>query len=71
MIILFITAFPLNQKTAGQDYSRWLLDDLASRGHKISLIYAEYPSHEIELSPQIKVLAKIMPSLKRLQNVRL
>ena len=69
--ILFITAFPPNQKTAGQDYSRRLLDDLASRGHKISLIYAEYPSHEIELSPQIKVLAKINPSLKNCKNLPL
>lgn len=64
MNILFITAFPPNQKTAGQDYSRRLLDDLASRGHKISLIYAEYPGHAVELSQQIKILAKITPSLK-------
>ena len=69
--ILFITAFPPNQKTAGQDYSRRLLDDLASRGHKISLIYAEYPSHEVELSPQIEVLAKITPSLKNCKNLPL
>ena len=64
MTILYITAFPPNQKTAGQDYSRRLLDDLVSRGHKISLIYAEYPEHEPELSSQIKILAKIKPSLK-------
>ncbi|HAZ96118.1 MAG TPA: glycosyl transferase family 1 [Treponema sp.] len=62
--ILYITAFPPNQKTAGQDYSRRLLDDLVSRGHKISLIYAEYPEHKIELSPEIKVLAKIKPAFK-------
>lgn len=64
MTILYITAFPPNQKTAGQDYSRRLLDDLVSCGHKISLIYAEYPEHEPELSSQIKILAKITPSLK-------
>ncbi len=64
MTILYITAFPPNQKTAGQDYSRRLLDDLVSRGHKISLIYAEYPEHKIELSPEIKVLAKIKPAFK-------
>lgn len=62
--ILYITAFPPCQKTAGQDYSCRLLDDLASRGHKLSLIYAEYPEHEPELSSQIKILAKIKPSLK-------
>ncbi len=62
--ILYITAFPPNQKTAGQDYSRRLLDDLVSRGHKLSLIYAEYPEHELEIPPEIKILAKIKPSLK-------
>lgn len=53
MTILYITAFPPCQKTAGQDYSRRLLDDLALRGHKLSLIYAEYPEHELEFSSQI------------------
>lgn len=65
MTILYITAFPPNQKTAGQDYSRRLLDDLASRGHKITLVYAEYPNHELEVDSQIKILAKIKPSLKK------
>lgn len=64
MTILYITAFPPCQKTAGQDYSRRLLDDLASRGHKTSLIYAEYPKHELEVSSQIKILSKIKPTLK-------
>lgn len=64
MTILYITAFPPCQKTAGQDYSRRLLDDLVSRGHKISLIYAEYPEHKIEFSPEIKILAKIKPAFK-------
>lgn len=64
MTILYITAFPPCQKTAGQDYSRRLLDDLALRGHKLSLIYAEYPEHELELSSQIKILAKIKPTLR-------
>lgn len=64
MTILYITAFPPNQKTAGQDYSRRLLDDLISRGHKVSLIYAEFPSHTAELSNKIKVLSTIKPSLK-------
>lgn len=64
MTILYITAFPPCQKTAGQDYSRRLLDDLASRGHKLSLIYAEYPKHELEVSSQIKILSKIKPTLR-------
>lgn len=64
MTILYITAFPPNQKTAGQDYSRRLLNDLISCGHKVSLIYAEFPSHTAELSDKIKVLSTIRPSLK-------
>lgn len=64
MNILYISAFPPCQKTAGQDYSRRLLNDLASRGEKISVIYAEYPRHEPELDSRITVLAKFKPSLK-------
>lgn len=64
MTILYITAFPPCQKTAGQDYSRRLLNDLASRGHKISLIYAEYFGHSPEIDSSIKILGTIKPSLK-------
>ena len=45
MKILFITAFPPCQKTAGQDYTHRLILDLLSKGHEISVVYAEYPSH--------------------------
>lgn len=64
MNILYITSFPPCQKTAGQDYSRRLLNDLAFRGHKISLIYAEYLEHEPEIDSKIKVIGTIKPSLK-------
>lgn len=64
MTILYITAFPPCQKTAGQDYSRRLLNDLVSRGHKISLIYAEYPGHSPEVDKSIKILDRMKPSLK-------
>lgn len=63
MNILFITAFPPNQKTAGQDYTRRLLIDLLSKGHSISLIYADYPGHEVELPEEIIKLCVIKPSL--------
>ncbi len=62
--ILFITAFPPNQKTAGQDYTRRLLDDLVSRGHKISLFYADYPNHSAELDERIELLGTIHPYIK-------
>ena len=64
MNILIISAFPPNQKTAGQDYTRRLILDLLSRNHKISLIYAEYPKHDIELPNSVEILATIKPSLK-------
>ena len=62
--ILYISAFPPCQKTAGEDYSRRLLRDLIDSGHKVSLIYAEYPGHSPELPEQIEVLRKIKPSLQ-------
>ena len=64
MKILYITAFPPNQKTAGQDYSRRLIDDLCAKGYEISLIYSSYPNHAIELYDSVEVLRTIKPSLK-------
>lgn len=65
MKILFITAFPPCQKTAGQDYSRRLIFDLSSKGHDISLIYAEYPNHNVEIPESVKILRTITPSIRR------
>ena len=64
MRILFITAFPPCQKTAGQDYSRRLILDLLEKGHEVTLIYAEYPGHTVELPDSVKVLGTIHPAFK-------
>lgn len=64
MKILFISAFPPCEKTAGQDYSRRLIIDLIEKGHNVSLIYAEYPNHNVSLPDSVVVLMKIQPSLK-------
>ena len=64
MNILFITAFPPCQKTAGQDYSRRLILDLLEKGHSVSLVYAEYPGHSVELPDSVQVLRAIFPSLR-------
>lgn len=64
MKILFITAFPPCQKTAGQDYTRRLILDLLEKGHEVSLIYAEYPAHTVELPLSVKILNTILPSFK-------
>lgn len=63
--ILFISAFPPNQKTAGQDYSRRLIDDLISRGHQISLIYANYSKHEVDVNNEVEIIGTINPSLRK------
>ncbi|AEE17298.1 glycosyltransferase [Treponema brennaborense] len=64
MTILFITAFPPNQKTAGQDYTRRLLNDLTEKGHSVSLIYADYPGHSIELDNRVNVISVIHPDFR-------
>lgn len=63
MKYLIITAFPPCQKTAGQDYTRRLINDLRKNGAEISLIYAEYPNHDIELPEDVKILKVIKPNL--------
>lgn len=62
--ILFISAFPPCQKTAGQDYTRRLINDLVEKKYDVSIIYAEYSGHEIELPAKVKVIDVIKPSLK-------
>ena len=64
MKILYITAFPPNQKTAGQDYSRRLINDLCDKGYELSLIYTAYPNHDIEVSDSAGIKRVIHPSLK-------
>lgn len=64
MKILFITAFPPCQKTAGQDYTRRLILDLVAKGHTVSIIYTQYPLHTTELPHSVAVLQTIKPTLK-------
>ena len=64
MKILFISAFPPCQKTAGQDYSRRLILDLVAKGHTVSIIYTQYPLHTAELPHSVAVLQTIKPTLK-------
>lgn len=61
--ILIVSAFPPCSKTAGEDYTKRLLFDLVDRGHKVDLIYAKYPKHEVEIPTQVEVLRILSPSL--------
>lgn len=53
--ILFITAFPPNKLTAGQNYTRLLLNDLANK-YDIDLIYWKYPNHTIDIPNNVNIL---------------
>jgi len=55
--ILFITAFPPNKLTAGQNYSKELLG-LLSEDYRIDLIFFSYQNHEIDVNLKINVLKK-------------
>lgn len=50
--ILFLTAFPPNRKTAGQNYTLNLLEDL-SHSYIIDVWYWDYPGHQAEINPLI------------------
>lgn len=63
--ILILTAFPPNQKTAGQDYTRRLILDFVNRGIQVDLIYAEYPEHNLDIPDSVNVLKTIHPSLSK------
>lgn len=70
MKILYLTAFPPNRKTAGQNYSRQLLNDLCNC-HSVDLIYWKYPNHELEISNKITVLKCIeLPKYPLLHYLR-
>jgi hypothetical protein len=53
--ILFITAFPPNKLTAGQNYSKEVLNSLVNE-YEIDLIYCNYPNHDLEIDSKINLL---------------
>lgn len=55
--ILFITAFPPNRITAGQNYSRQLIEDLTSN-NEVDLFYWNYRNHNVELDTETIRLTK-------------
>ncbi len=64
MKLLIISAFPPNQMTAGQDYTRRMILDLIEKKHQVFLIYADYPKHTVELPDSVIILKKIKPKLR-------
>mgnify|MGYP000946651513 CR=1 FL=1 len=69
MKILIITAFPPNENTAGQDYTRRMIYELLNKNVMVDLIYAEYKNHTITLPSNIKILKQIKPSIFNCLNL--
>lgn len=59
--ILFITAFPPNNKSGGQYFSLNTIREL-SKLYRIDLIYFDYKEHEIECENYIRRKTKLLPS---------
>lgn len=57
--ILFLTAFPPSNKTAGQNYTSQLLYDI-SRENQIDLLYWNYPDHKTIIPPTVKIIDNII-----------
>lgn len=53
--ILFISAFPPSNKTAGQNYTVQLLNDI-SKDNTIDLYYWNYPGHEPLIPPTVNII---------------
>ena len=52
--ILFITAFPPNNQTAGQNYTRLLLNDI-SADNRVDVIYFKYRTHAIDIDKSLVI----------------
>lgn len=61
--ILMITAFPPCSRTAGQDYTKRVIEELVKFDYNVSLIAFEYPGHAIEVPNAVHILKVYRPSL--------
>lgn len=61
--ILFITAFPPCNITAGQYYSLRLILDLIGKGYIVDIIYFDYPEHKIDSQIEKNVIECFHPSI--------
>ena len=69
--ILFITAFPPNKKTAGQNFSRQLISKL-SKFSKVDLFYFSYKEHQLNKNLESNKIIKIKNNgLRKILNVLL
>lgn len=65
--ILFVTAFPPNELTAGQYFSKDLINQLAEQ-FEIELITFSYKNHVIDVNPKVKYKIFKLNSFTKLTN---
>lgn len=66
--ILFISAFPPSNKTAGQNYTAQLIRDI-SKDNLLDLFYWDYPGHEIIIPSTVNVVGyKTITKIQKLLN---
>lgn len=55
--ILIITAFPPNKMTAGQNFTRNVVNDLLNKGDvKIDLFYFDYNTHSLDIDQRVNII---------------
>lgn len=57
--ILIVTAYPVNNLTAGQGNINIITDDLIAKGYNVSLVCFSYPEHAIERKERFKEILYI------------
>jgi glycosyltransferase involved in cell wall biosynthesis len=66
--ILVVTAFPPNELTAGQNYTRLLVEDLIKQ-YDVDLIAFSYPGHKIAVAEGARILKEIkITKIEKLLN---
>lgn len=71
MRILYISAFPPNKDTAGQNYSRLLINDLIGE-HDLSLFYFTYPGHSLDITERLRDITPFkLSTINKIVNILL
>ncbi len=61
--ILMITAFPPCSRTAGQNYTKRVIEELVRSDYDVSLISFEYPGHAMEVPDTVHILKVCRPNM--------
>ena len=61
--ILMITAFPPCSRTAGQNYTKRVIEELVRSDYDVSLISFEYPGHAMVVTDTVHILKVCRPNM--------